>query len=373
MKMKIFSEQQYLLKNDVVKPHAMLLPFWSDFAETGAHPWMNRHERYMKIAHNLFEIVPLEEADFAVMPDDWRTVVGELWYSKANPQAQELYLQFAKKAEEAGKPLIVFFGSDRSDDEVPVLKNAFIFRHSYYRSKKKPRNFVWPAFCEDFVQHYFENQLPIRQKQEKPIIGFCGLTKRDSWKFTLKRIAYSLYVLPHWQTRTKYPPFQGHILRNKVLEVLNNSDLVETNFIVKDRMAFFGNKSLEQRKKSRDEYIQNLKNSDYVVCCRGTGNFSNRLFETLCCGRIPIFIDTDCCLPYDFVVDWKKYCVWIDEKDIPNIGQKVADFHDNLSPQEFVNLQLECRKFWQEWLSTEGFFSKFNLHFKSVLIAEDRG
>ncbi|NER92677.1 MAG: exostosin family protein [Symploca sp. SIO1B1] len=373
MRLKIFSDQQYLLKSDTVRPHPMLLPFWSHFTETGDEPWINQHERYREIAHTLFEMVPLEEADFAVMPDDWRTVTGELWYSQVNQQAQELYLQFAQRAEAAGKPLIVFFGCDRSDDEVPSLKNAFIFRHSCYRSQKKPHHFVWPSFCEDFVQRYFENQLPIRQKQEKPTVGFCGLTKRDSWKFNLKRIAYYLYILPQGKIRTTHPPFEGHILRNKVIEILKNSDLVKTNFITYDRMVFLGKKSLDQRKQSRDEYIQNMRSSDYVVCCRGTANFSNRLFETLCCGRIPILIDTDCSLPYDFIIDWKKYCVWIDEKEITNIGQKVAEFHNNLSPQEFVDLQLECRRFWQEWLSTEGFFSKFHLHFKSVLIAEGRG
>jgi len=365
MKLKIFSDQQYLLKSDAVNLNPMLLPFWSNFSETGDYPWMNRHEGYMEIGHTLFDMVPLEEADFAVMPDDWKTVVGELWYSKVNKQAKELYLQFAKKAEEAEKPLIVFFSCDRSDDKVPDLKNAFIFRHSGYRSQKKPRNFIWPSFCEDFVKHYFANQLPIRQKQEKPIIGFCGLTKQDSWKFKFKRIAYYLYILPHWQYRTKCPPFQGHILRNKVLEKLKSSDLVETNFVAENKMVFLGQTSSEKRKKSRDEYIENMRSSDYIVCCRGTANFSNRIFETLCCGRIPILIDTDRSLPYDFIIDWKKYCVWIDEKEISNIGQKVAEFHQNLSPQEFVDLQLECRQFWQEWLSAEGFFSKFHLHFQS--------
>jgi hypothetical protein len=365
MKLKIFSDQQYLLKSDGVRPHPMLHPFWPHFSEIGHYPWMKKHDRYMEIGHTFFEMVPLEEADFAVMPDDWRTVVGEHWNSKINKQSQVLYLQFARKAEQAGKPLIVFFGSDRSDEEVPVLKNAFIFRHAYYRSRNKPNNFVWPSFCEDFVQHYFENKLPIRQKQEKPVIGFCGLTKRNSWRFKIQEIGYYLYILPEFKNKTKYPPFKGHILRNEVLEILENSSLVETNFITYKGMVFLGEKYKDTREKSRQEFVQNMKASDYVVCCRGTANFSNRLFETLCCGRIPILIDTDCALPYDFIIDWKKYCVWVDEKEISRIGEKVAEFHQNLSPQEFVNLQNECRKLWKEWLSPEGFFAKFYLHFQS--------
>jgi hypothetical protein len=362
MKVKIFSDPEYLLKKEGVRPHPMLHPFWPQFAEKGSYPWRQVHNHYMESGHNLFEMVPLEEADFAVMPDDWRTVRGELWYSEVNKEAEDLYLQFAQKAEAAGKPIIVFFGSDLSDEEVS-LKNAFIFRHSYYRSRKKSNNFVWPAFGEDLVEHYLENQISIRQKSEKPIVGFCGLIKRNSLNIQLKKLAYYSYMLVKHKRR-KFPPIQGHILRAKVLDTLEKSSLVETNFVIYDRSVFLGQNDSDKIYKNRMEYIQNLIGSDYVVCCRGAGNFSNRLFETLCVGRIPILIDTDCVLPYDFAIDWKKYCVWVDEKEIPSIGEKVAEFHEKISPQDFIDLQHECRKFWQEWLSTEGFFSKFYLHFQ---------
>jgi hypothetical protein len=34
------------------------------------------------------------------------------------------------------------------------------------------------------------------------------------------------------------------------------------------------------------------------------------------------------------------------------------------SPPEFVDLQHECRRLWQEWLSPEGFFANFYRHFQ---------
>jgi len=49
---------------------------------------------------------------------------------------------------------------------------------------------------------------------------------------------------------------------------------------------------------------------------------SYRLYEALCCGRIPVFIDTDCVLPYDFMIDWKKYFVWVDQSELPLIAEK---------------------------------------------------
>jgi aminoglycoside phosphotransferase family enzyme len=48
-------------------------------------------------------------------------------------------------------------------------------------------------------------------------------------------------------------------------------------------------------------------------------------------------------------------------KKIDRIAEKVAEFHQNLSEEDFVNLQHECRRFWKEWLSAEGFYTNFKL------------
>lgn len=65
--------------------------------------------------------------------------------------------------------------------------------------------------------------------------------------------------------------------------------------------------------------------SDYVLCARG-GDFSYRLYETLSYGRIPVFVDTDCVLPYDSEIKWKDYCVWVDEKEVNRIGERSRSF-----------------------------------------------
>jgi hypothetical protein len=98
-------------------------------------------------------------------------------------------------------------------------------------------------------------------------------------------------------------------------------------------------------------------NSDYAIVARGAGNFSYRLYEALSCGRIPIFIDTDCVLPYAHMIDWKKYLLWIDESEIDSLPEKLMQFHETISDQEFVRLQLSIRKLYEEWISPVGFFS----------------
>lgn len=103
--------------------------------------------------------------------------------------------------------------------------------------------------------------------------------------------------------------------------------------------------------------------SDYIVCMRGGGNFSIRFYESLCMGRIPIFVDTDCILPFDNLIDYRKFCIWIEKKEIPMIVKKVLDFHKSLSLDEFEDLQIACRKLWVERLCVDSFYKHLSDHF----------
>ena len=114
--------------------------------------------------------------------------------------------------------------------------------------------------------------------------------------------------------------------------------------------------------RSRLEFLENLLESDYVLCARGYGNYSHRLYEALACGRIPLFIDTDCVLPFDFAIDWKRFCVWVDQVDLRSVADRVAEFHASISGEEFEELQVACRRLWEEWLSPEAFFANFHRH-----------
>lgn len=366
MKLKIFSDRQYLL--DGMEPDPMLYLFWSQPSGNYQYPWLGQYDRYMEVGSSFFEMVPLEEADLAIVPANWRTIRGDSWRSKVNKQAEDLSIQFAQKAEQAGKPVVVFFSGDCCDEEIPI-KNVIVVRQGTYSYLRKPNDLIMPAFVEDLVEHYLGGKLPIRQKCKKPVVGFRGLVRKNSWKTRLKTVAYEGWMLSKYG-RLGVPPYQGHILRAKALEILANSSLVDTNFVREDQLMFLIEGELEKKLKARYKFAENMAESDYILCCRGSANFSHRLIETLCCGRIPVFINTDCILPYDLMIDWKKYVVWVDEKELPQIAEKVAEFHNNLSSQEFVDLQHECRKLWEELLSVEGFFANLYRHFQVQMAAK---
>ena len=108
----------------------------------------------------------------------------------------------------------------------------------------------------------------------------------------------------------------------------------------------------------RRKFVENIVDSDYTLCIRGLGNNSIRFFETLCCGRIPIFVNTDSTLPFDNLINWKEACVWVEEEDIDRMGDIVAEFHQNVSEERFLELQRNARKIWEDYLAPTGFFEK---------------
>jgi hypothetical protein len=321
-------------------PHAvMLYPFWGKPPEDSADPNTGRFDRYAEAGRRFFRLTGLDEAELAVFPTDWTQLMD-------SPTELPAAAEFAAEAREAGTPTIAFFVND--SDEPVGLPGATVFRTTLHRSRRRASEFAQPAWSEDFVERYARGQLPLRSKEHQPTVGFCGLAPRSRLD------------------RFRRTSSEG-TLRARALQRLRRTRGVRTNFLV--RKDFVGGAvrdgitDARKMHRARGEYVQNMLDSDYILCARGAGNFSYRLYETLSCGRIPVFVDTDCVLPYDFLIEWRELVVWIEEGRLDEIGEQVLDFHARLSDREFVELQRECRRVWERYLRPEGFFENLAEHF----------
>jgi hypothetical protein len=336
----------------------MLFPFFGSLLENQEDPQSGAYDEYLNKANSLFKLTSLEECDFVILPADWL-------YYRQNKSAQHLALKLIEKSQEVGKRVVVFFMCD-SDEDIP-LENSIIFRTSLYKSKGKNNEFSVPVWHEDLISKYLKDNIPIRSKSSKPVVGFCGLAQLE------KKLLDGLKDKLHWGLQIigakQIGALPGHKIRALLLSALLKSHKVETNFVIRDK--FWGGSvslsdgkfDMDIKRTIRQEYLQNMIDSDYVLCVRGDGNYSIRFYETLCCGRIPVFINTDCVLPYDFEIDWKDYCIWINQNELHLIDEKIAEFHEKISDKDFIDLQHECRKLWKNWLSPEGFFTNFYKHF----------
>jgi hypothetical protein len=333
-----------------VRPIVALSPFWGADAEADDDPTAGRYARWIEQGPARWTLTSLDDADVVLWPGRWEDTVGR-------PDAELAARHLLERANARGKASALFFWSD-SDAPINVEATA-VFRTSIVRSRCRPSEHAMPAWSEDFVAAHLSGRTVPRPYRERPVVGFCGYAPRRSLR-ELGRTARAAL-------RREPAPGAGHRARARALAALSESGVIETNFVIRD--AFFGGAVTAPDRAAamhaaRREYVGNMVESDYVLCARGNGNFSYRLYETLSCGRVPVFVDTDCVLPYEDDIPWRSLSVWVDEAEIDAVADRVADFHASLGADAFRDLQGECRRVWADRLSPEGFFGHLEQYFR---------
>lgn len=362
-KLKVYSDRRSFMSAG--QRHAQaLFPFWGVVQKPTAGIQSSRFDVWAQEGQQWFTMTSLEDCDVAIVPAE----VGD-WSSM-----KEGSLRFISHAAAANKPAALFFFSD--SQEPLNVDNCHVFRTSLDDRTRQACEYALPAWSEDFVKEYWNGELPLRQKGEVPVVGFCGqpgpLDLSQRIKLVPRFIVNSMISLigPHAhkqrlrQRRVEegdYPGLDPSYIRVAAIRALARNPRVKTNFLFK--RGYFNITTIESQQLVRQDLLTNTMNSDYVLCARGQGNFSYRLYETLCSGRIPVLVNTHCVLPFEDKLDWKSFSVWVEADDVGNIGHKVAEFHAALSPEAFMALQKRCREVWEEWISPEGFFLKFSQHF----------
>lgn len=303
----------------------------------------------------------IDKEDFSIVKSPGQadaTILPMAWNYYLESGSKERALAFYKVARKNNLPVFSCNDGDFGV-RVPNLEGMIVYRTSGYLSKLPPAHRGMPVFIADpLKRHLKKDDVIPRQKSDTPIIGFCGQAKGDVLKYLtdVLRTAYRNILFHLYQSSNEpqslYPSI---LLRSKVLKLLEKDRRIHTNYIKRKKYRA-GAQTREERKRTTLEFYDNMVSSDYIVCVRGNGNFSVRLYETLAMGRIPIFVNTDCLLPLRSSINWKKHVVWIESKDIAHIGNRVLDFHHSLSPKAFIDLQYENRKLWKEKLSIGSFF-----------------
>jgi len=295
----------------------------------------------------------IEEAEFVILTMAWNYYV--------NTKKTNHAVSLIKKSESLGKKIVIWNVSDFGL-KIPYYKNAIILRRSGYKSKFKDNEYSLSSFIADPLQKYFNtSKILLQPYNTKPIIGFCGQANLSSLNAIKEIFNTAFRNLKYYVGLRLYEPQQimsTTYLRASVLNTFQESKKVVSNFIFREKYRAGITKDKDSHL-TTIEFYNNLKNSDYIVCVRGGGNFSVRFYETLAMGRIPVFINTDCSLPFYDSIDWRKHVVWVEYKDRHLVVQKVLEFHNNLSKQDFADLQYANRKLWEEKLTLGGFFIKF--------------
>lgn len=341
----------YYPKSHYSKAHrGLLFPLLKPFIKAEGFTDAQRLTTY-GVSETDFEFTEyLEEADVAILTMAWNYYVST--------KQENLAMAFVKECGALNKKVIAFNAGDFGV-RIPYFENLIILRPSGYKSKFTGNEYALPAFIADpLKKHYQTEEVKMRPYNAIPVVGFCGQANPAALN-AIKEIVSTVYRnLKGYLGLSKNEPQQllsTSYLRASILNSLQKSSALKTNFIFRKKYRA-GVTQDKDTHKTTLEFYDNLRDSDYVVCVRGAGNFSVRFYETLAMGRIPLFINTDCALPLDTRINWKKHGVWVEYKDRDKVAQKVKQFHEALSKQDFMALQHANRSLWENQLQMGGFY-----------------
>jgi hypothetical protein len=111
--------------------------------------------------------------------------------------------------------------------------------------------------------------------------------------------------------------------------------------------------------KKRDEYVNNIADSDFVLCPRGDSNASLRFYETLSAGRIPLIPDTKIKLPYLENLNLRDAMLIFDIFS-QNLEIEILDFWSRLDSIKYQEIQERIRFIYNNYY-------KFDVFLKNLL------
>lgn len=349
--MKIFIPNINFKEVNKISIFVLTRPFFS------TEGWVNDVELKKKwnIPQSICYTTSIENSDFVLLANSIN------WYfiNKRRKDLEQLNVQ----CEKLNLNIYAFINNDFGV-AFQEFSNIIYYRTGGFKSQLSSKNIGFPVALSDHFQRIYKLDDPIpRMKSQKPSIGFCGHANSDFLKKTKELTKCFLEncrrFIENPLRKDWEPLFASAYERWSLLIKLQQSSKLDCQFIF--RVNYRGGaKTKKEKEETTLEYYNNLFHTDYVLCMRGAGNFSVRFYEALMMGKIPIFVNTDCLLPLEDEIDWKKQVVWVEWNQRQNIAELVFDFHQKISNDEFIQLQQSNRKIWKEKLTTAYFLEKIS-------------
>jgi hypothetical protein len=278
--------------------------------------------------------VSVDDAELAVLPTRWNKVVRT---PARDAQARDAIDAAAAE----GLATLVLVNHDSSERLDLPEAHTVVLRWSLLASRKRPNEHSLPAWFREPLERARASVFTPRPWRDRPVVGFRGAVAAESPEEIVRgRLAAARAGT--WNV--------GWMWRRRALDILARA--AGLTLRVESFPAYFAGVPRDQRDRVYDEYVEHLLASDYVLCVRGAGNFSHRLYETLAVGRIPLILDTDLVLPLADEIDWRTLGVWVPLKEIDSIGDRIRAFHAGVRGDEaFAAAQERCLRTYREVLA----------------------
>ena len=134
---------------------------------------------------------------------------------------------------------------------------------------------------------------------------------------------------------------ETHDVRNKMIEA------------VKDESDFYiATKGWEQEIKIDQftDFIESSLKSKFVLCPRGYGATSFRLYEAMQLGVVPVYISDRFWLPWTHELNWHEFCVIVPVDDVQNLPQILRSIED----ETYEKMQGKIKEIYTNYFTLEG-------------------
>jgi len=146
-------------------------------------------------------------------------------------------------------------------------------------------------------------------------------------------------------------PVRGRLLRLKFERAL----MVDTS----DRNLW--SLSTEDRRHYTETYGQALRNSSFILCPRGLGPSSYRLFETMEAGRVPVILADRWSPPPG--PNWSEFSVSVPELDAGRLPEILAPLQNRAQ-----SMGEKARKTWEDYFSKPVMFHRLTECCRHILL-----
>jgi len=315
--------------------HSPLLNSW----------WGNPYEEAVSLTKQMFDTYSFDRSLYSITDNiaEADMVLPPYKHQWLLRHDVPLWRECVDTAQQAGLPLLV---DGTGDVEYPIdASNAYVLRIGGYRFIPERGRIVIPPLVDDLLERCMNGELQVREKraEAKPIVGFVGwaaLPLKQKLRTVAKELPIRLRGIfdQRYRTMTK-----GVFWRARAIHVLQASPKVELN--LKARASFSGSTktAMGDLHTLRKEFVDTLLASDYGLEVRGDPNTSARLFEICSLGRIPVVVDTERFFPFSDEIDYSSFALIVDFRDIERLPEKIAEFHEAISPERFKQMQRNAR------------------------------
>lgn len=313
--------------------------------------WGNPYEESSIFPKQLYDTYSFDTAYYTITDDLAKADMvlppyPHVWFLRHDTA---LFDECVRTAEKAHLPLLI---DGLGDVQHPIAaENAHILRYGGYRFLPERGRIQLPPLTDDLLERYRSGQFTARTKGTgKPVVGFAGWAKLSPKQY-VRTIVKELPVRLRGLFDSRYRACtKGVLWRARAIKIVRRSPLVTLNLHA--RGSFSANPKTAQgdMRKLREEMVDTILNSDYALDVRGDSNDSTRLFEILSLGRIPVIVDTERNFSFSDIIDYSSFALVVDFRDIKQLPERIAEFHEAVSPERFEEMQRNARDAFVNYL-----------------------